>query len=90
MTRREEPPGGGTSQSESADGCGVNRKRRWANPEKSGGAKLRGCGANLTTSSGTHYAGRTANRQNRGKPDDAKVGPSPWKTETPRNFFGPW
>lgn len=47
MTRKEEPPDGGTSQSESADGCGVNRKRRWANPEKSGGAKSRSCRARL-------------------------------------------
>ena len=60
MTRREEPPGGGTSQSESADGCGVNRKRRWANPEKSGGAKFLGCGADLTAGLGARYASRTA------------------------------
>ena len=48
MTRKEEPPGRWTSQSERADGGGVNRKRRWANPEKSGGAKSRSCGADLT------------------------------------------
>ena len=87
MIGKEAPPGRASSQLVSADSCGVNRNRRWANPEKSGGAKSRGCGVDLTASSGTCYAGRTANRQNRGKPDDAKVGPSPRESHgnaTPR------
>ena len=78
MTGKEEPPGGRTSQLVSADSCGVNRKRRWANPEKSGGAKFLGCGADLTASQGrAMFAGLQA--ANCGKPQDAKVGPSPWK-----------
>ena len=52
MTGKEEPPGGRTSQLVSADSCGVNRKRRWANPEKSGGAKLLGCGVYLAAGQG--------------------------------------
>lgn len=47
MTGKEAPPDRRSPQSERADGGGVNRKRRWANPEKSGGAKSRSCRADL-------------------------------------------
>ena len=48
MTRKEAPPDRGTPQPAAADGGGVTRNWRWANPEKSGGAKSRSCGADLT------------------------------------------
>ena len=52
MTQKEAPPGRRAPQSERADGGGVNRNRRSANPEKSGGAKLLGCGVYLAASQG--------------------------------------
>lgn len=59
MTKKEAPPGRRPSRLASADSRGVNRKRRWANPEKSGGAKSRSCRAGLSVS-GPRYASRTA------------------------------
>lgn len=41
MIEKEAPPDRRSPQSERADGGGVTGKRRLANPEKSGGAKLR-------------------------------------------------
>lgn len=52
MRTKEAPPGAWTPQLGAADSCRVNRNRRWANPEKSGGAKSRGCGADLTAGQG--------------------------------------
>ena len=60
MTTKEAPPDGRTPWLVTAVGSGVTRNRRWAKPEKFGGAKSRGCSADLTAGPGVRHAGRTA------------------------------
>ena len=75
MMAKEAPPDRRSPPLERADGGGVKRKRRLANPEKSGGAKSRDCRAPGCQPGSAMFAGLREAKS--GKPDDAKVGPSP-------------